>query len=126
LSILFPSWVSHVLVNVNKISPVLSVMRLHYGTVVVFEFTVFTRFNYDVHLAEILSGVRERTLLTKRPLLVGEASINFLWIEGCRIVSVVDPLRPYYRISRPEPLRFLSSSSSIVLTRLNRSRPTTC
>jgi hypothetical protein len=28
-------------------------------------------------------------------------------------------LRPYSRFSRPEPLLFLSSSSSIVLTRLN-------
>jgi hypothetical protein len=36
-------------------------------------------------------------------------------------------LRPYSRLSRPEPLPFLSSSSSIVLTRLSgpRSRPTT-
>jgi hypothetical protein len=36
-------------------------------------------------------------------------------------------LRLYSRLSRPEPLLFLSSSSSIVLTRLRaaRSRPTT-
>jgi hypothetical protein len=36
-------------------------------------------------------------------------------------------LRPYSRFPRPEPLFFLSSSSSIVLTRLSgpRSRPTT-
>jgi hypothetical protein len=36
-------------------------------------------------------------------------------------------LRPYSRFSRPEPLLFLSSSSSIVFTRLigARSRPTT-
>jgi hypothetical protein len=36
-------------------------------------------------------------------------------------------LRPYSRFSRPEPLLFLSSSSSVVLTRLSRarSRPTT-
>jgi hypothetical protein len=36
-------------------------------------------------------------------------------------------LRPYTRFFRPEPLLFLSSSSSIVLTRLSgpRSRPTT-
>jgi hypothetical protein len=35
--------------------------------------------------------------------------------------------RPYSRISRPEPLPFLQSSSSIILTRLSgpRSRPTT-
>jgi hypothetical protein len=37
------------------------------------------------------------------------------------------PLRPYSRFSRPEPLLFLPSSSSAVLTRLGgpRSRPTT-
>jgi hypothetical protein len=37
-------------------------------------------------------------------------------------------LRPYSRSSRPEPLIFLPSSSSVVLTRLNgpRSRPTIC
>jgi hypothetical protein len=36
-------------------------------------------------------------------------------------------LRPYSRLSRPEPLLFLSSSSSVVLTRLSghRSRPIT-
>jgi hypothetical protein len=36
-------------------------------------------------------------------------------------------LLPYSQISRPEPLLFLSSSSSLVLTRLSgpRSRPTT-
>jgi hypothetical protein len=36
-------------------------------------------------------------------------------------------LRPYSRFSRPEPLLFLSSSSSIVLTRLSgpHYRPTT-
>jgi hypothetical protein len=36
-------------------------------------------------------------------------------------------LQPYSRFSRPEPLFFLSSSSSVVLTRLSgpRSRPTT-
>jgi hypothetical protein len=43
------------------------------------------------------------------------------------VVSVTDPLRLYSRISSPEPLFFLSSSSSIVLTRLSGpgSRPTT-
>jgi hypothetical protein len=38
-----------------------------------------------------------------------------------------ESLRRYSRISRPEPLLFLPSSSSVVLTRLSgpRSRPTT-
>jgi hypothetical protein len=45
---------------------------------------------------------------------------------GCHVVSVTS-LRPYYRLSRPEPLLFHSSSSSVVLTRLSGlcSRPTT-
>jgi hypothetical protein len=38
-----------------------------------------------------------------------------------------ESLLPYSRISRPEPLQFLPSSSSVVLTRLSgpHSRPTT-
>jgi hypothetical protein len=50
-----------------------------------------------------------------------------LQIDERRVVSAVDSVRPYFRLSRPEPLFFLSSSSSIVLTRLSgpRSRPTT-
>jgi hypothetical protein len=34
----------------------------------------------------------------------------------CHVVCEMDPLRPYSLSSRPEPLFFLSSSSSIVLT----------
>jgi hypothetical protein len=34
------------------------------------------------------------------------------------VVSVTDPLRSYSRFSRTEPLLFLPSSSSIVLTKL--------
>jgi hypothetical protein len=53
--------------------------------------------------------------------------VSILAHRGCHVVSVTDPLRPYSRFSRPEPLLFLPSSSSIVLTRLSgpRSRPTT-
>jgi hypothetical protein len=38
-----------------------------------------------------------------------------------------ESLRPYYRLSRPEPLLFLLTSSSVALTRLSgpHSRPTT-
>jgi hypothetical protein len=35
------------------------------------------------------------------------------------VVSAIEPLRPYSRFSRPEPLLCLSSSSSVVLTRLS-------
>jgi hypothetical protein len=60
--------------------------------------------------------------LTVRPPLVGEVSAE----RGCRVVSAVQPLRLYSRLSRPEPLLFLPSSSA-ALTSLSgpRSRPTT-
>jgi hypothetical protein len=35
--------------------------------------------------------VRERTIPTERPQLVGEVVANFLRIEGCHVVSVTDP-----------------------------------
>jgi hypothetical protein len=58
--------------------------------------------------------------------LVGEATANFC---GYRLSlgQHGGSLRPYARFSRPEPLLFLSSSSSVLLTRLSgpRSRPTT-
>jgi hypothetical protein len=38
--------------------------------------------------------VLERTIQTGRQPLVGEVSANFFWIEGCRMVSAGDPLRP--------------------------------
>jgi hypothetical protein len=45
----------------------------------------------------------------------------------CHVVSVTS-LRPYSWFSRPDPLLFLPSSSSVALKRLSgpRSRPTTC
>jgi hypothetical protein len=42
--------------------------------------------------------------------------------RGCHVVSVTDPYGPYSWFSRPEPLFCLSSSSSIVLTRMSRPR----
>jgi hypothetical protein len=38
---------------------------------------------------------------------------------GCRVVSATDPHGRSSRFSRPEPLLFLPSSSSVVLTRLS-------
>jgi hypothetical protein len=69
---------------------------------------------------------RERTIPTERPPIVGEVSANFLQIEGV-VWSAQRIPRPYSRISRPEPLLFLPSSSSVVLMRLSvpRSRPIT-
>jgi hypothetical protein len=73
-----------------------------------------------------VSRVRERTITTERPPLVGEVSVNICGQtvpRGQRDGS----LRPYSQFPTPEPLLFLPSSSSIVLTRLSgpRSRPTT-
>jgi hypothetical protein len=63
---------------------------------------------------------------TEQPQLVGEVSAYFCGYKvprGQRNGS----LRPYSRISRPNPLRFLPSSSLILFIRLSgpRSRPTT-
>jgi hypothetical protein len=65
-----------------------------------------------------VAWVRERTTPTERPPLVCEVNANFCgWRvpRGQRDGS----LRPYSRLSRPEPLLLLPSSSSIVLTRLS-------
>jgi hypothetical protein len=62
--------------------------------------------------------VRERTIPTERPLLVGEVSANFCWQRVPRGQSNGSQ-QSYSRLSRLELLPFLSSSSSILLTRLN-------
>jgi hypothetical protein len=38
--------------------------------------------------------VRERSIPTDLPPLVDELLCQLLWIEGCRVVSAADPLRP--------------------------------
>jgi hypothetical protein len=73
-----------------------------------------------------VASVRERTIPTERSPLVGEVSANFCGQKvprGQRDGSLLS----YSRLSRPEPLLSLSSSSSVVLTRLSgpRARPTT-
>jgi hypothetical protein len=75
-------------------------------------------------LKNSVAVVRKRTIPTERPPLISEVSANFLRVpRGQRDES----LRPYSRLSRPEPLLLLPSSSSVVLTRLAgpRSRSTT-
>src|SRR5215510_10155041 len=72
---------------------------------------------------------RERTIPTERPPPVGEVSANFCGYRGVtwsaqRVPTAVN------LFSRPEPLLFYSSSSSVDLTRLTRlsgprSTPTT-
>jgi hypothetical protein len=62
-----------------------------------------------------------RTIPIERTALVGEVIANFCEYRvprGQRDGS----LRPYSRLSRPEQLLFLSSSSSIVHTRLSEAR----
>jgi hypothetical protein len=63
--------------------------------------------------------VRERNIPTERQPFFVEVSANFFVDRGCRVVSTADP---YGR-----NLGFLSSNSSVVLTRLSgpRSIPTT-
>jgi hypothetical protein len=94
-----------------------------------FEVSSITKMRHQLAVTQVTSYsvalVRERNIPTTRLTLVGEVSINVCgWnvSRGQREVS----LRPYSRLSRPEPLLFLSSSSSIVLKRLSgpRSRPT--
>jgi hypothetical protein len=62
--------------------------------------------------------VRERTTPTERPLLVGEMIFQLFADRGCHVVSVTNP---YGRILGflDRSRYFLSSSSSVVLTRLS-------
>jgi hypothetical protein len=71
-----------------------------------------------------LASVRKRTIPTERQPLVSEVSANFFADRGA---TWSESLRPYSRLSRPDPLLFIPSSSSVVLTRLSgpRSRPIT-
>jgi hypothetical protein len=68
-----------------------------------------------------VAWVRKRTISTDRRLFT--KLVPSFADRCCHVVSVTDP----YDRSRLNPLRFLSGSSSIVLTRLSgrRSRPTT-
>jgi hypothetical protein len=59
--------------------------------------------------------VRERTIPTERLRIVSEISANFCGYRVSRCQRD-GSLRPYSQLSRPEPLLFLASLSSIVLT----------
>jgi hypothetical protein len=69
----------------------------------------------------MMDYVRERTIPTERPPLVG------LWIGVCRVVSAADPNGRNIGFLDLSRYFFLSSSSSVALTRLGgpRSRSTT-
>jgi hypothetical protein len=70
--------------------------------------------------------VRKRTILTERLALVGEIQCQLLRIEGCRVVSAVNPPRSLISVFLSGVTTFLSSSSSFMVTSLRgtRSRPT--
>jgi hypothetical protein len=72
-----------------------------------------------------MAWVRERTIPTERPPIVGEVSANS-WEQRVPRGQRDRSLRPYSRHSRPQPLLFLPNSFSVVLTRLSGplSRPT--
>jgi hypothetical protein len=64
-----------------------------------------------------VAWVRKGTISTERPPLIGKVNANFLRMQGATW-SAWWILRPYSPFSRPKPLLFVSSSSSVVLTRL--------
>jgi hypothetical protein len=70
--------------------------------------------------------VRKRTILTERPLHVGEGSANFCgWRVSCGAQWIATAINLGFLDL--EPLPFHSSSSSVILMRLSgpRYRPTT-
>jgi hypothetical protein len=73
-----------------------------------------------------VAWVRERTIPNEWSPLVGEVRACF-WGQRASRGQSDGFLRPYSRLSRPEPLLFLPGSSSVVLMRLSGacSRPTT-
>jgi hypothetical protein len=70
--------------------------------------------------------VRERTIPTERPQLVGDVGANFA-DRGCHVVTLTDPYCCILDFLDRSRYFFFPSSSSVVLTRLSgaRSRPST-
>jgi hypothetical protein len=87
---------------------------------------------FSIHFNVILpytpknAMVRERTIPTERPPLVGEVIANFLRVEGATWSAWRIPTAAF-SVFETGAATFLSSSSSVLLTRLSgpRSRPTT-
>jgi hypothetical protein len=69
--------------------------------------------------------VRKRTIPTERPPLVGEVSANFCELGVLSGQRNGSP-RPYFQVSRTEPLLSLPSSPSVVLTRQRTPLQTRC
>jgi hypothetical protein len=78
-------------------------------------FSVLRLSHYFHALLNSVPWVGERTILIERPPLVGEVSASFF---GKRVPRDHrdGSLWPYSRLSRPESLLFLPSSSSVLLT----------
>jgi hypothetical protein len=121
----------------HKIKYSISASTSHCKVTVVKNGYSFTMFTLSVSLAVTLqislyykrnsvALVRKRIIPTKRPPHVDEVSANFCRLRTSRGQRNGSP-RSYSLFSRQDPLLFLPSSSSIVLTRLSgpRSRPTT-
>jgi hypothetical protein len=71
--------------------------------------------------------VRKRTTPTERWPLLGELECQLLRIEECRVVKAAVTYVSHFQFSRSEPILFLPSSSSFILTRVigTRSRHNT-
>jgi hypothetical protein len=69
--------------------------------------------------------VRKRTIPTGRPPHADKIWCQLLWIEGCRVVSVAEPLHSRWsQFSRPEQLLFFQVAPYLSSQGLPRSRPT--
>jgi hypothetical protein len=77
----------------------------------------------DLYSLNSVAWVRERTIRTERGSIVGEVNAKFEDRE-CHVISVMDPYGRILCFLDRSRYFFLSSSSSIVLTRLS-SRPVT-
>jgi hypothetical protein len=64
------------------------------------------KINHFSNQTNSVAWARDRTIPNELTPLVGEVSANFLRIEGCRVISAADALRPYSRFSSQEPLLF--------------------
>jgi hypothetical protein len=99
--------------------------HLSYGTV--FPHTALITFLCNCKYIKTPWPESARELYRRRDRRLSAKWVPTFMDRGCHVVSLTDPLRPYSRFFRPEPLLFLLSSSSIVLTRLSgpRTSPTT-
>jgi hypothetical protein len=120
INVFIPSLSSHLY---NRAVLILGYL-LYHQTASTFIAKVFIKVEKH-YIINSVASIFERTIQTERPPLVGDVSANLCGKSVPRGQSDGSQHR-CSRFSRPDPLFFLSSSSSIVLTRLSgpRSRPT--